>query len=186
MSENILPQVIQDAKNKTLAQFELKYTGWYLYGSPAAEDENHINYKTDVISDIELRKLVAQSKNKNSKAISMNGSPNVSEYFVYEIKKKPSNAFAGWISIGRAVNNDIVLRFPTVSKLHARLEIETTTFGDPLGYHIIDNNSTGRTVHNGNYLEPDQPAPLSIGDTVLFGSVQCIVIDATTLWNKLR
>lgn len=184
MSENILSNIILDVKTKSLAQFELKYTGWYLYGNPVADDSSAIQYQTDVIKPSDFRKLLAQSQNANTTLPTSDAMS--SEHFVMEIKKKPSSAFTGWITIGRAVNNDIVLRYPTVSKLHARLEIETTAFGDPIGFQLVDNNSTGKTVFNGQMLEPNQVVPISIGDTILFGSITTIIVDASTLWNKLQ
>lgn len=182
MSDNLLKQIFLDAQNKTLVQFQLKYTGWYLYGSPAAEEEAAIKYKTDVMDPRALQQLILQSKNTRD----FDHTNDEEAYFLYEIRKKPSNAWAEWVTIGRAINNDIVLRFPTVSKLHARLEVEATAFGDPTGFRLVDNESTVGTIYNGVELDSNQPTAIHVGDTIIFGNVKCLVLDSTTIWHKLR
>lgn len=187
MTENLLAKIVADTRTKSLAQFQLTYTGWYILGGPADMNDADISYNTELISPEELRRLMAETRNSDAPPqMEQLRSDELRNRFVYEIRKKPDSAFSGWISIGRAVNNDVVLRFPTISKLHARLEIETTTMGDPTGYRLIDNQSTGKTVLNGSLLEANQPMPVSIGDVILFGNIRCIVVDAATLWESLR
>ncbi len=188
MTENLLPQIIQDMRKKTLAQFQIAYTGWYLFGGPTQGEDSDISFKTDVISPEEFSRLVKEQQRADSAAPFTSDTDGIelADCFVYEIRKKPGSAFSQWITIGRALNNDIVLRFPTVSKLHARLEIETTAFGDPLGYHLIDNHSTGKTVHNGELLAADKLISIAIGDIILFGNIRCTVMDGTLFWKQLR
>ena len=187
MSDNLLSNIVEDLRNKSLAHFQMKYTGWYLLGGPVEVDDNDISYQTDIISDSELSKLVAQMrKPRENESLLLASEQDLESRFVYEIRKKPTNAFSGWITVGRAVNNDVVLRYPTISKLHARFEVETTSFGEPLGYQLIDNQSKGRTVHNGTVLETNQTVPVAIGDVILFGSIRCTVVDATLIWESLR
>lgn len=186
MTDNLLNAILKDLKTKTVAQFQLNYTGWYLFGGPLLEEEGDISYQTDVISPLAFQKLIADTNPGRIHSKDIANGQNVSDsQFVYEIRKKPTNAFSDWITIGRAMNNDIVLRYPTISKLHARFEIEETAFGDLLGFQLIDNNSTGRTVHNGVFLKENQKAPVCIGDVILFGNIQCMVLDATRLWDLL-
>ncbi|MBN2714620.1 MAG: FHA domain-containing protein [Deltaproteobacteria bacterium] len=187
MTENLIANILQDLKTKSLAHFQMKYTGWYLLGGPAQADDSDISYKTDVLSPSELNKLVAQTQRMLPFEPLQSGSElEMLSHFLFEIRKKPTNAFSGWISVGRAVNNDIVLRYPTISKLHARFEVETTAFGDPIGYRLIDNNSTGKTAINGVVLTENQAVPVSIGDSILFGNIRCSVTDASLLWESLR
>lgn len=187
MTENLLPQIIQDLRKKTLAQFQLAYTGWYLSGGPMQGDDSEISFNTDVISPEEFSQLVKEQRNADSAAsLTPDIDIELTDCFAYEIRKKPGSAFSQWITIGRALNNDIVLRFPTVSKSHARLEIESTAFGDPLGYHLIDNHSAVKTVLNGELLTADKRISIAIGDIILFGKIRCTVMDATLFWEQLR
>ena len=187
MSDNLLPNIVDDLRNKSLAHFQMKYTGWYLLGGPVEFDDGDISYQTDVLSANELNRLVAQMRRPSeAESLLLASEQELQNRFVYEIRKKPTNAFSEWITVGRAVNNDIVLRYPTISKLHARFEVETTSFGEPLGYQLVDNHSSGKTVHNGTVLETNQTVPVAIGDVILFGSIRCTVMDATLIWENLR
>ena len=187
MTDNLLPKILSDLKNNSLAHFQMKYTGWYLLGGPVEAEDGDISYRTDVLSASELSRLVSQSRKKISVEPLISIPERELEHrFLYEIRKKPTNAFSGWITVGRAVNNDIVLRFPAISKLHARFEVETTPFGEPLGYRLIDNQSTGKTAINGTILDSNQAMSVSIGDTIIFGNIRCTVTDASLLWESLR
>lgn len=182
-NKNIIFDMYKDVKSYSLEQFQMLYTGWYLYGNPNGENLEEIQHKTDVIKPATLNRLMAMGRGTGTYDLS---SIEEQESFVYEIKKQPSNVWMEWISIGRATNNDLVLRYPAVSKSHARLEIETTAFGDPLGYKLIDNHSTTGTVLNGKVLSPDTPTPVNVDDSIIFGNIKCIILDAATLWDKLR
>lgn len=84
------------------------------------------------------------------------------------------------VSIGRAMNQDIVLRHPRVSKFHAFF---ITKAGD---WSIADAGSTNGTTVNGVRLAPRKPALLRSGDQVGFGPIQTAFLDATLVWRLLR
>jgi ABC-type multidrug transport system ATPase subunit len=64
------------------------------------------------------------------------------------------------ITIGRALDNEVVLEAPSVSRHHARL---TTV---PGGLQVTDLGSAIGTVLNGREIEPRTPAVLRPGDTL--------------------
>lgn len=94
------------------------------------------------------------------------------------LQKSPTSAnpFTGMITAGRAINNDIVLAFPTLSALHL-------TFGrSGQAYTATDQRSTNGTWLNGRRLTERTPQPITPGDFFLVGgSVQLLFLDATAL-----
>lgn len=75
----------------------------------------------------------------------------------------PSPLFPDMITIGRVPNNDIVLAFPTVSKVHAYLRKE----GD--GWRLHDHRATNGTFVAQRRLAPGGSHPLADGDQVHIG-----------------
>jgi hypothetical protein len=78
------------------------------------------------------------------------------------VAKTDRNAFKSVITVGRARNNDIVLRAPKISKLHAQF-----VPGED-GCDVVDLGSANGTSVNGVQLKKDQPVRLSSGDQVTF------------------
>lgn len=92
------------------------------------------------------------------------------------VTKTDRNPFEGWISLGRAGNNDIILTEPCVSKLH--MIITPLNEGT---WTIHDNASTNGTQINGLPLPPQEPRPLQNGDSLWIGGVSAIFVDFETL-----
>ena len=65
--------------------------------------------------------------------------------------------------VGRAVESDLCLPAPSVSRRHAMFR----STGD--GWFLTDEGSTTGTTLNGRRLAPDQPAPLEPGDRIAIG-----------------
>jgi hypothetical protein len=95
------------------------------------------------------------------------------------ITKAADSPYPDRISIGRARNCDLPFRHPSVSKLHAHLQIE----GPRL--MLIDRKSRNGTRVNGKRLAPDRPHPLAVRDQVEFGRVQALVLDGPELFELL-
>lgn len=79
------------------------------------------------------------------------------------LKKSKRNAFGSKITVGRARNNDVIIRAPKISKLHS-------TFL-PTGkgsYSLQDMESLNGTVVNGDRLQKKQKASLKNGDLISF------------------
>ena len=75
---------------------------------------------------------------------------------VLKIAKQASNAFSMMVTVGRAENNDIIIRNGKVSKFHAYFN-ETGS-----DWFITDGNSSNGTFVNGERLKPGDRTP--IGD----------------------
>lgn len=99
---------------------------------------------------------------------------------VLPLVKAPTNPYSDRISIGRARNCDVVLRDPSVSKLHAHIRRE------PNGsWVIIDLDSHNGTAVTNVPILPSRPEPLRSGDLVTFGGVTVQVVDAAHLYVLL-
>jgi hypothetical protein len=100
---------------------------------------------------------------------------------VLPLVKSPGNPYADRVSVGRARNCDMVLRFPSVSKLHAHVR------GDGSGgWTVSDEASQNGTRVNGAPLAPGKPVTLRSGDAITFGTIAARVVDAGELHDTLH
>jgi hypothetical protein len=94
--------------------------------------------------------------------------------------KAPNNPYSDRISLGRARNCDVVLRNPSVSKLHAHIRKE------PNGtWVVIDANSHNGTTIEGNRVAAGQPIPIKIGEPITFGGMLVRIVTATIVHQAL-
>lgn len=93
--------------------------------------------------------------------------------FDHEQKKKPivktvplvktnRNAFKSKITLGRAKNNDVILRAAKVSKIHAVFIVGKDK------WQLLDMGSVNGTMVNGERIEKNQPVKLDSGDMISF------------------
>ncbi len=90
-------------------------------------------------------------------------------HFVIALGKRGDSTYADRISVGRALNKDIVLRDASISKFHAWFE---TANGE---WTLTDAGSTNGTRVNGVALSARQTVALTTGDTIRFGSIECVL-----------
>ncbi|MGH7436968.1 MAG: FHA domain-containing protein [Polyangiaceae bacterium] len=85
------------------------------------------------------------------------------------------------VSLGRATNNDVVLRHSSVSKFHASLDPrpEETVM-------VMDAASTNGTSLNDVRLQRRVPAEAVPGDHLRFGNVEAVLWSAHALWASLH
>jgi hypothetical protein len=103
-------------------------------------------------------------------------------HFAFALRKPASSdAVSDRISVGRARNKDLVLRHQTISKFHAWFET-----GDDGALYLSDAESRNQTRVNGSLLAPRARHPVAPGDSVRFGSVDCLLCSPATLWACLR
>lgn len=103
------------------------------------------------------------------------------EYEVFAVAKAPGHPYPDRISVGRARNCDLVLRDPSVSKLHAHFRTRENNKFD-----LMDLDSQNGTSVNGIQLMPNRPEPVWPGDTVSFGNVTAWLLDAGALYDLIK
>jgi hypothetical protein len=105
-----------------------------------------------------------------------------SPYFVAPLKKRAiaGKPFADRISVGRARNNDIVLRDASISKFHAWFECD-----DDDAYYLGDARSKNTTSVNGALVAGPELLRLKPGDEIRFGNVETVLCPPELLWDAL-
>lgn len=111
----------------------------------------------------------------------LEGDPFPNEWRIVPVKKRDGNPYPDRISIGRALNCDVVLRLPTVSKVHAHIQLEgSDTFS------LRDNDASNFTFVNGRKLEPKSASRIKIGDEISLGTLDLEFVDARRLYGILK
>ncbi|MHC4599535.1 MAG: FHA domain-containing protein [Planctomycetota bacterium] len=102
---------------------------------------------------------------------------------IFRIVKQEEDAFGSKISVGRSLNNSVVLRHPSISKFHAYF-----TAGEVRNdHHLTDVNSLNGTFLNDVRLTPMQKSEVRNGDKVAFGEeLQFLFLDAEDLYSRIR
>jgi hypothetical protein len=144
------------ARGVTQATFQQLYPHHFLFKHPKAE----IDYAT--------------------RAIDMNFDPMPNVTQLVPVKKNPENPFPDRLTIGRATNCDVVIRFAFISKVHAHLFVQ----GDKLT--LRDNKAANGTFHNHKKLDAGGSRSIRLGDTLGFGALELELIDAARLYDLLR
>jgi hypothetical protein len=85
------------------------------------------------------------------------------------------------VSIGRAPNNDIVIRYDSVSKVHAWF-----ARGEDEGVYVADAGSKNKTRLNGAPIPAQDPHEVLSGDSIRFGSVETLLCSASVFWQSVR
>ena len=103
---------------------------------------------------------------------------------LFRIAKTPRNPWQTKITIGRASNNDLIIRHPSISKLHAYFEHNE---GAPTTVSkLVDTGSANGTVVNGRLAPPDEPVDVASGALLQVGDVECELMDAGLLHETIR
>lgn len=97
------------------------------------------------------------------------------ELIVIPLVKAENNPYADRVSIGRARNCDIVIRDPSISKLHALVRVDGSEFA------LLDIGSQNGTYLNGRRLAANEPVLLSTHDQVMFGGVPTTFMDSAAV-----
>jgi hypothetical protein len=98
-------------------------------------------------------------------------------HFVVPLRKRrdAGTLSADRITVGRAFNQDIVLRHGSVSKFHAWIEMD-----EARGAHVADAGSRNGTRVNDGVLAPRTLRAVFPGDVIRFGSVNAMICDPET------
>lgn len=82
---------------------------------------------------------------------------------VIPLSKSNRNAYSSKITVGRARNNDVIIRSPKISKLHASFLPDSK-----LNYKLQDMSSLNGSVINGERIKAKKRIPLTSGDMISF------------------
>jgi hypothetical protein len=107
--------------------------------------------------------------------------PYAGEWQVFPVVKRPGNPFPEQITVGRATNCDIVLRVPSVSKVHVHILREASG-----AFSLHDNRPSNPILLNGVRLPAGETRPLEIGDCIRFGTLEFEFVDAARLYDMVR
>jgi hypothetical protein len=156
--------IAEIARNLSRDQFARRFPGCFFVVTDPGEEEQPISFET-------VEAGAAQRALQEA----------LSHLEVYAIEKAANNPYKDRISIGRARNCDVVLRYSSVSKLHAHFRPTPDA-----GLELVDLDSQNGTRVNGHALSVNQPHPVKAGDIVQIGRVMGRLTDAISLWDLLR
>ncbi|HWO09025.1 MAG TPA: FHA domain-containing protein [Polyangiaceae bacterium] len=158
-------EYLRKARGVTQATFQQLYPHYFLYKHPREAigerpSEPDIDYAT--------------------RAIDLNFDPLPAVTQLVPVKKNPDNPFPDRLTIGRATNCDVVIRFAFISKVHAHLFVQ----GDKLT--LRDNKAANGTFHNRKRLEAGSSRSVKLGDALGFGALDLELVDGARLYQLLR
>jgi pSer/pThr/pTyr-binding forkhead associated (FHA) protein len=104
-------------------------------------------------------------------------------YVAVPIHKRAGSGkeFIERVSVGRATNNDIVIRDDSVSKVHAWF-----ARGEEGNIYIADAGSRNKTMVNGIVIPLQSPEEIKGGDGIRFGAVESILCSAKVYWQAVH
>jgi hypothetical protein len=99
---------------------------------------------------------------------------------VLPLRKTEGHPFPERISVGRAMNCDVVIRDPSVSKLHGHFRDVS-----PEAAFFTDARSSNGTRVDGASIEPGEPVQITRMTLLSFGRVQLIMMSAADVYDWL-
>jgi hypothetical protein len=97
------------------------------------------------------------------------------------LTKREGNPFPHMVSVGRALNNDVVIVLSTVSKLHGYFLCEGAAWS------FIDHRSKNGTQLNDKAVKPSERQKLADGDRIRLGlELQAVFLSPRSLYDFLR
>jgi len=177
----------EDATTSALEQFVQRWPGHYMLVTiPGGEAEGwDMDFHTNVVDMDKLTTVLEGTAPLENDEDEAEAPPGI---YLFEVKKHADNSWLEWIAIGRARNNDLVLRHQSVSKLHARIQIQSegaAGAGARSRFLLTDMKSTAGTTINSAFLKPSEPFPLDPGDEIGLGMVTCEFLDSAALYRRL-
>lgn len=163
------------------AGFVQRHGGWYFLSVAPQEQKDQIPFVTQV-HDLGPRDTVSFQPLSEEEIF---GAPE----WLWKVEKTSQNAWTRRISVGRATNNDIVIRHDSVSKLHAHFHMPAPAAGDPGAPErclLTDAESSNGTFVNGVLLSPESSVELKVSDRIVFGTVSGHFLDAAALHIQLN
>lgn len=100
---------------------------------------------------------------------------------LWRLEKSERNTWRH-VSVGRAKNNDVVIRERAISKVHAHFSLAEAP---ATSVQIVDIGSENGTALNGERLVTDEPREVRSGDEIIFGGTAVKLLDETALYRLL-
>lgn len=150
----------------------------------ATAPARRLDFHTEAIDKASVASLLASARRTDAdRAQILRGQLAKGKHFVVPLRKRASadRISLERVSVGRAMNSDIVLRDSSVSKLQAWFELR-----EEREFSIADAGSTNRTAVNGEQLAPRKLRYLAECDVIELGVVSAIICSAETLWSAIH
>jgi hypothetical protein len=129
----------------------------------------------DTPTDAGIRTITARMEHPRAAP-----TPEPVQFKVIAVKSSGASPFSDTVSLGRGPENDVVLRHPTVSKVHAFFsEIE------PGVWTLSDQGSTNGTWVGGVRLKANDPRKLGPNEMLGFGQCHAAFKATGALWQFL-
>jgi len=160
------------------ARFARVYAGTYLLCAFPEDPENRFSFTTGVITPEDLMRV---SHGKQAQSLD--------HLRLHKIEKTERNDWKRHISVGRAPNNDVVIRHHSVSKLHAHIRHATyqgSKPGTPVPLLLEDVGSSNGSLIGSQTLDAGVSVIIQDRTQVTFGEVICEVLAAPSLFVTLR
>jgi hypothetical protein len=150
----------------------------------AVAPTRRLDYHTEAIDKASVASLVASARRtEGDRAELVRERLSKGKHFVLPLRKRASadRISPDRVSVGRAMNSDIVLRDGSVSKLQAWFELR-----EDRQFTVADAGSTNRTAVNGEQLAPRKLRYLAECDVIELGAVSAMICSAETLWSAIH
>ena len=174
----MLDKLKEQAKRLSIGAFSAQFQGLYLMGQIPGVHAMGFATRVGSPSQMDLARAILAGKEKVP-----------SGPFVLRVEKSDRNTWKKRISVGRATNNDLILRHDSVSKLHAHFLVRAEQRDGSLHEELVIadvGSANGTSVNRRTVKEGDHAAvTVTPGDRILFGEVECELLDAAALHNRL-
>ena len=118
--ENLLKRFGEAARKSRADRFVNEHTGFYLLGKVARDSlKRNMSFHTGVRDSREMEALMDDEASPDEPGMR-------SGFFLLKVKKSGRNPWSSWVSVGRARNNDVVLRHLSVSMVLVPITCGTT------------------------------------------------------------
>jgi hypothetical protein len=166
-------------RQMTRAEFEKKYPHPWLIRE-LDEDERPALFRT-MVTNIRRGSVSARKPTPLPEGMTKLLAVDPGRFGVYPLSKSGSNPWSDRVLVGRASNNDIVLRNDRISKLHAYFQVGTRGI-----WRLYDAKSANGTRVDGVPIPPgEEGTEIHSGQLVVFGTVSTEVVDSGTLYDSL-
>jgi hypothetical protein len=190
---NYLGRIRQLACSLDVDGFVMAHDGLYLLGIyPEPDEDQSDSCNLTSLGRLRsgfLRRVGVGAKTESGEATEEPDELERLGLFLLRIEKSQRNPWKGRISLGRATNNDLIIRHPSISKLHAHFILES---GRGVGgaaqmtLQVADAGSKNGTRKNGQALPSGELRATFSGDVLDFGDVRCELYAAAALHEQIR